>query len=68
MQKATQFALRAARKVLKTSGGKKNFRTPRVIPIPKVGGVLALIPIFAGLPALGSLAGGAAGIYRPSMA
>lgn len=39
-------------------------RLPRVIPIPKTGGVLPLIPIFAGLSALGSLAGGAAGIAK----
>lgn len=36
----------------------------RIIPIPKTGGVLPLIPIFAGLSALGSLAGGAAGIAK----
>lgn len=36
----------------------KNISTPRVIPIPKYGGVLPLIPIFAGLSALGSLDGG----------
>lgn len=40
-------------------------RLPRVIPIPnKRGGFLPLIPIFAGLSALGSLAGGAAGIAK----
>lgn len=38
--------------------------TPRVIPIPKVGGFLPLIPIFAGLSAAGGLAGGAAGIAK----
>lgn len=38
---------------------------PRIIPIPKkTGGILPLIPIFAGLSALGSLAGGAAGIAK----
>lgn len=37
---------------------------PRIIPIPKTGGVLPLIPIFAGLSAAGSLAGGAAGIAK----
>ncbi|KAJ8915707.1 hypothetical protein NQ315_000641 [Exocentrus adspersus] len=64
LQKTTQFALRAARKYLKASGGEKNIRTPRIIPIPKVGGILPLIPIFAGLSALSSLADGAAQIYR----
>lgn len=34
----------------------------RIIPIPKTGGILPLIPIFAGLSALGALTGGAAGI------
>lgn len=42
----------------------QKIRIPRVIPIPKTGGVLPLIPIFAGLSALGSLAGGAAGIAK----
>lgn len=37
-------------------------KRPRIIPIPKTGGVLPLIPIFAGLSALGALAGGASGI------
>lgn len=41
-----------------------NVRVPRLIPIPKTGGILPLIPIFAGLSALGSLAGGAAGIAK----
>lgn len=35
------------------------------MPVPKkIGGGLPLIPIFAGLSALGSLAGGAAGISK----
>lgn len=38
--------------------------SPRVIPIPKSGGFLPLIPIFAGLSALGALSGGAAGIAK----
>lgn len=37
---------------------------PRVIPVPKTGGVLPLIPIFAGLSAAGSLSGGAVGILK----
>lgn len=39
-------------------------KLPRVIPVPKTGGFLPLIPIFAGLSATGSLAGGAAGIAK----
>ena len=38
---------------------------PRVIKIPKTGGILPLIPIFAALSALGALSGGAAGIAKP---
>lgn len=63
-KKAAQIALKAARQHLKEAGGKRNIRVPRVIPIPKVGGILPLIPIFAGLSALGSLAGTAAGIAK----
>ncbi|KAJ8910664.1 hypothetical protein NQ315_016042 [Exocentrus adspersus] len=37
---------------------------PRVIPIPKVGGILPLLPIFAGLSALGTVAGGIAGVSK----
>ena len=64
--KASKIAIAgaAARKSLKAEGGKRKIRTPRIIPIPKTGGFLPLIPIFAGLSALGSLAGGAAGIVR----
>lgn len=43
---------------------KKKVRPPRVIPVPKTGGILPLIPIFAGLSALGALSGGAAGIAK----
>lgn len=39
-------------------------KLPRVIPIPKTGGFLPLIPIFAGLSATGSLSGGVAGITK----
>lgn len=54
-------ALIAAKKVFNTNA---KVRVPRLIPIPKTGGFLPLIPIFAGLSALGSLAGGAAGIAK----
>jgi hypothetical protein len=58
------LALAAAKVAVKEAGGKNNIRTPRVIPIPKQGGIIPLIPLFAGLSALGSLAGGAAGIAK----
>lgn len=37
---------------------------PRVIPVPKIGGVLPLIPIFAGLSALGALGSGVTNIVK----
>lgn len=42
----------------------KNITKPRIIPLPKTGGLLPLIPIFAGLSALGALAGGASSVIR----
>lgn len=43
---------------------KSKIKPTRVIRVPKTGGILPLIPIFAGLSALGALSGGAAGIYK----
>ncbi|KAJ8913889.1 hypothetical protein NQ315_005686 [Exocentrus adspersus] len=62
--KAAGIALLAARKSLKDAGEKRKIRMPRVIPIPKVGGILPLLPIFAGLSALGTVAGGIAGVSK----
>lgn len=57
-------ALKAARKVFK-GNGKENIKKPRIIPIPKSGGALPfLLPLFAGLSAIGSLAGGATSVYK----
>lgn len=58
---AIKFAYLAAKKLFSKNN---RVRLPRVIPIPKTGGFLPLIPIFAGLSALGALAGGAAGIAK----
>lgn len=58
---AINFAYQAAKKFLSKN---HRVRLPRVIPVPKTGGILPLIPIFAGLSALGALAGGAAGIAK----
>lgn len=58
---AIKFAYLAAKKLLSKNTG---VRLPRIIPIPKTGGILPLIPIFAGLSALGTLVGGAAGIAK----
>lgn len=53
-------ALVAAKELKKS----KSIPQPRIIPLPKTGGVLPLVPIFAGLSALGSLVGGAANIMK----
>lgn len=58
---AIKFAYLAAKKLIPKSA---RVRLPRIIPIPKTGGILPLLPIFAGLSALGTLAGGAAGIAK----
>jgi hypothetical protein len=54
-------ALKAAHQEKKK---KKGIKPSRIIKIPKSGGILPLIPIFAGLSALGALSGGAAGIAK----
>lgn len=64
IKEGSNIALAAARAAVKEVGGKKKVKTPRIIPVPKKGGILPLIPLFAGLSALGSLAGGAAGIAK----
>jgi len=61
---ASKMALRAAKMNINQLGGRKNIKLPRVIKVPKTGGILPLIPIFAGLSALGALSGGAAGIAK----
>lgn len=56
-----------ARKIIKKTFryGKKNLKIPRVIPIPKTGGVLPfLVPLFAGLSAAGALTGGVSSIMK----
>lgn len=59
LSEAVRVAMKTARK-----NNLKSVNTPRIIQIPKTGGVLPLIPLFAGLSALGALSGGAAGIAK----
>lgn len=62
--KGKKMAAELAIAAVKDFAEDKTIKLPRVIPIPKTGGVLPLIPLFAGLSAAGSLAGGAAGIAK----
>lgn len=60
---SAKVALKAAKKTAKEN--KNCITTPRIIPVPKVGGILPLlVPLFAGLSAVGALSGGAAGIAK----
>lgn len=62
--KCKKAALELAYAAAKELTSNTSLKLPRIIPIPKSGGVLPLIPIFAGLSAAGSLAGGVAGITK----
>lgn len=65
LKKSQPTDLKAAVKIAKAAVRGQRIKAPtRVIPVPKSGGVLPLIPIFAGLSALGALAGGASGIAK----
>jgi len=66
MGKLIKSAVCVARKHAKAHRGarKNKNKLPRVIKVPKTGGALALIPILAGLSALGSLAGGVSNIVK----
>lgn len=60
--KGLESAIKVALKSINKSKGR--IRPARIIRVPKTGGILPLIPIFAGLSALGALSGGAAGIAK----
>ena len=64
IQEKPQDLLSAAQVALKAFGGVEKVIPTGIIPLPKTGGFLPLIPIFAGLSALGALSGGAAGIAK----
>ena len=62
---AIKSALVGARRVIKRRGGKSKYKIPKIVPIPKViGSGLPLIPIFAGLSALGALTNGVTGVAK----
>lgn len=64
--KTTQNAIKIALKAAKSHAQWKKIKLPRtrIIPVPKVGGILPLLPLFASLSAIGALSGGAAGIAK----
>lgn len=68
IHKVSLKALQAARAAIRKAGGRKQIRVPRIIPFsPKSGGVLPLIPIFAGLSALGTMLGGASAVVKTAI-
>ena len=64
IREGSNIALAAARAAVKHAGGRGKIRTPRVIPVPKSGGILPIIPIMAGLSAIGSLIGGSSAVAK----
>lgn len=63
-KKVTKSSLLAAIRRAKAFKNRNKITCPRVIPIPKTGGVLPLVPIFAGLSALGALSSGVSNIVK----
>lgn len=67
VQEASKLALSAANAVVRQEKIRKRDlvdKAPRIIPVPKTGGIIPLIPIFAGLSALGALMGGTASVVN----
>lgn len=65
LKKSSLIAFKTARTAIKKAGGKKNIKIPRIIPFEsKSGGILPLVPIFAGLSALGTILGGASSVAK----
>lgn len=52
----------------KISKKKLNEHVPRVISVPKIGGMLPLVPVFAALSAIGALMGGASSVTNAVIA
>lgn len=62
MNDAINVAMKAAKSSMNNLSPSRNGNIQRIIPVPKMGGLLPLIPIFAGLSALGALSGGTAAV------
>lgn len=62
---SVQSAIKVAVASIKKLKKGKRVKSPRIIKVPSIsGGILPLVPIFAGLSALGALAGSATGIVN----
>lgn len=71
IEKASELAVDAAKlAVAKKKFNKSKIQNglPRVIPVPKIGGALPIVPIFAGLSALGALMGGSSSVANAVIA
>lgn len=63
--KTIRTAIKAALRSAKKRGKGKRIKVPRIIKVPSItGGVLPLLPILAGLGAIGSVIGSATGIVK----
>lgn len=59
-----KIALSAAHRAVRGAGGKSNIMLPKVLVLPKKGGILPLLPILGALGGVGSLAGGISGLIK----
>lgn len=64
LNELAKYAYASAKEAVRRAGGRQRIRVPRIIPVPRVGGILPLIPILSGIAALGSLIGGASGVVK----
>lgn len=62
LNKMSKYALLAARQRIKRLGGSKRIKIPRIIQVPRRGGFL--MPLLAGISALGGLSGGISQIVK----
>lgn len=62
--KTVGSAFLAALRSAKRLGKGKRIKVPRIIKVPRFGGILPILPILAGLGAVGSLASTAAGVVK----
>ena len=65
-KKPTSFsdAYKIAHKAVRSCFKRKKVPIPRVIPVPKTGGVLPLVPILTALGALGGIASGGSAVAK----